>query len=426
MVKRILVFPSGTEIALEIQASLKAERWIELVGASSTENAHGKFVFDEHYALPLVTDSSFLIAANQLISERNIDYIFPAHDDAQLYLCRFGHSLGAPIISPNISVCEVLRKKSATYNLLAGTIPVPKVFMAEAIHTFPIFVKPDIGQGSQGASLCTSQQELDNALKALVAPIICEYLPGREVTVDCFTTRPNKLLYCRGRQRVRVRNGISVSTKALHKEVFEHYAEKILEKIPLFGAWFFQLKESTDGIWTLLEVAPRIAGAMAFQRVQGVNLTLLSLYEHLNYPIKISPRIHDSLVLDRALQNRYSPKISFRRVYIDFDDTVTTGDRLNTDVIKFIFQCKNRDIPVVLLSRHNGDLYSKLELLKIRQLFDDFVNITDGSRKSKYINGDDSIFIDDSFSERQEVAATLDIPVFDCSALELLLISTPY
>ena len=45
--KRILVFPCGSEIALEIYRSLKYSIHFELVGASSIDD-HGKFVYKEY------------------------------------------------------------------------------------------------------------------------------------------------------------------------------------------------------------------------------------------------------------------------------------------------------------------------------------------------------------------------------------------
>lgn len=45
-------------------------------------------------------------------------------------------------------------------------------------------------------------------------------------------------------------------------------AQTISERLKLKGAWFFQVKLATNGILILLEVAPRIAGTMAVNRVR--------------------------------------------------------------------------------------------------------------------------------------------------------------
>ena len=56
-------------------------------------------------------------------------------------------------------------------------------------------------------------------------------------------------------------------------------------KVKPRGTWFFQLERSSGNVLTLLEVAPRIAGAMAAHRMTGVNFPRLSLlmpkHEHI-------------------------------------------------------------------------------------------------------------------------------------------------
>ena len=78
--KRILVFPCGSEIALEIHRSLKYSTHFELIGASSIDD-HGKFVFEEYIGdLPFVTSPSFILSITKIVKEKNIDAIFPAMD----------------------------------------------------------------------------------------------------------------------------------------------------------------------------------------------------------------------------------------------------------------------------------------------------------------------------------------------------------
>ena len=45
--------------------------------------------------------------------------------------------------------------------------------------------------------------------------IICEYLPGEEVTVDCFTNKNHKLLFCNPRAADRMLAGIDVHARRI-------------------------------------------------------------------------------------------------------------------------------------------------------------------------------------------------------------------
>ena len=117
-------------------------------------------------------------------------------------------------------------------------------------------------------------------MRNVVDPIICEYLPGEEYTIDCFSDRERGLLFAGARRRRRIRNGIAVNTVTEQLPEVWGIAETIGNELRLRGAWFFQLERVSGGELTLLEVAPRIAGAMAAHRVMGVNVPLLSIFEH--------------------------------------------------------------------------------------------------------------------------------------------------
>ena len=77
------------------------------------------------------------------------------------------------------------------------------------ITNFPVFIKPDKGQGSVGARKINSPEELKNI--DITNFLIMEYLPGKEYTVDCFTNAEGKLIYAKGRSRKRIKSGISVN-----------------------------------------------------------------------------------------------------------------------------------------------------------------------------------------------------------------------
>ena len=80
-------------------------------------------------------------------------------------------------------------------------------------------------------------------------------------------------------------------------------------------------------------------------------------------------------------------------------------DRLNAELIKLVVQCRNREVNVSVISRHDGDLIAKLKTLGIHDLFDDVIHIVDGRPKSEFMNAENSFLIDDSFRERQDAAA---------------------
>lgn len=420
MKRNVLVFPAGTEIGLEIFHALEHCKEIVLYGAGQDVSNHARFVYPSYHVLPSIHEAGWLDALCDLCRSLKIDYVFPAYDDVIVALSREAEKLPARVISSPARTCELTRSKSATYRLLEGKLRVPRMYACvDEVRDYPVFVKPDRGQGSFGTTKANDREALNAALRAVPDPLICEYLPGAEYTVDCFSDRERGLLFAGARSRRRTRNGISVNTVTEYLPGADELARCISRELELHGAWFFQLKRDRGGELVLLEVAPRIAGAMAAHRVAGINFPLLSIFEAERLPFSLRP-LPGGVELDRALGNRYRHSIEFRTLYIDLDDTLLFNDRVNVLAVKLLFQCINRGRRVVLLTRHCGDLGETLARHRLAGLFDEVIHLAEGERKSHYVIDESSIFVDDSFSERMDVAECRNIPTFDCSMIELL------
>jgi len=418
--RRVLVFPAGTEIGLEIYKALEHCKEVSVFGAGQDISNHARFAYPAYHVLPRIHENGWVDALIGLCQSLCIDYIFPAYDDVIVALSREADRLPAKVITSSSSACEITRSKSATYRALSGVIRVPRLFSSsEAVDSFPLLVKPDRGQGSSGITRVDSEEELIRALQATCDPLICEYLPGEEYTVDCFSDREKGVLFAGARSRRRIRNGISVNTLTETLPEAREMANIIGGELGLRGAWFFQLKRAQDGQLALLEVAPRIAGAMAAHRVSGVNFPLLSIFEEERLPMAVKP-IDGMVELDRALGNRYRHSIKYSTLYLDLDDTLLVDGRVNTLAVKLLFQCINNGKKVVLLSRHRGDLNQTLTRHRLSGLFDEVIHLGETEKKSSQIKHGDAIFVDDSFAERMDVSECCNIPTFDCSMIELL------
>jgi carbamoyl-phosphate synthase large subunit len=416
----ILVFPGGTEIGLEIHRALSWCKNIKLFSASEDVSNHAPYVFSRNFKVSSVYNPVFVDEINRISSENDIDYIFPAHDDVLVALAQNQHRICSGIVSSPLHTCLITRSKSATYRFFLDTIPVPDQFTdLEKIEQFPVFVKPDKGQGSQHIRVIHDRDQLNQALKEHNEYIVLEYLPGEEYTIDCFSDRETGLLFCGGRQRIRTRSGISMDSKPVQEKVFVEYAQKISGKMVFHGAWFLQVKRDRFGTLKLMEIGPRIAGTMAVYRVLGVNFPLLSIYEQERIPVEIMTN-HVGVQIDRALINRYRHQLSYRVIYVDFDDTLIVNGNVNTELIRFLYQCINEQKRIVLLTKHAGNLNEILKEHRLAGIFDEIIQLEQSANKSDYINESDAIMIDDSFKERKLVSEKLGILTFDCSMLEML------
>lgn len=425
MSKRILVFPCGSEIGLEIHRALRYSTHFELIGGSSTDD-HGRFVYDEYIGgLPYHDALDFAARIAKVVTEYRIDAIYPTMDAVAETLQNLAGSLGIPVIGSSAHTTAVCASKSATYDVLAGRIPLPVRYRSlDEVMDFPVFIKPDRGYGARN-SLLASSREAGRVFLVQTQPspmLILEYLPGREWTVDCFSDQHRRLLFQHARSRSRISNGISVNTSPSDDfaDLFAAWARDINDLLQPRGAWFFQAKQDAAGQPRLLEVAARLGGSSGLFRCMGVNFALLSVFDAFGVDVAIRPNAY-RIELDRALGSRYRVDIDYTHVFVDLDDCLVIRGQLNHQLVAFLYKACNEGRRLTLLTRHAGDPHETLRRLRIHQLFDDIVHITDDRPKSDYITGPQSIFIDDSFRERNEVFRRHGIAVFAPDMIECLL-----
>lgn len=424
MKKNVLVFPCGSEIGLELHRSLEYSTHFNLIGASSVDD-HGKFIYSDHIeGVPFVDDDKFVDEINRIVESRGIHYIFPAHDSVVLRLAQAEAELKLKcrVVTSPYETCRIARSKAKSYEALKDVITTPISFDPNeeiAAENFPLFVKPEVGQGSKGTARINTRAELDVAIAKDPTLLVLECLPGKEYTVDCFTDAGGELVYVGGRERRRVSNGISVNSVALPSDRFEKIAQNINSNLAFRGAWFFQVMERGDGELVLLEIATRVAGTMGLSRAKGVNLPLMSLFDMEGLPVSVLQNSHD-VEIDRALENKFKIDIKYRHVYIDFDDLVLVSNKVNTQVVGFMYQCVNNGVKLHLLTRHERDIHETLRHYRLQGIFDSVTKVSRDEKKSSYIKERDAIFIDDSFAERRDVHEITGLSVFDTHMIECL------
>lgn len=426
----ILVFPCGSEIGLELHRSLSRTTHFNLYGGSSVSD-HGEFVYEKYIGnIPDVSDRDFITRINDVIERFDIKYIFPAHDSVVLKLSQehAKGNLSCSVLTSDVETCEISRSKLATYNKLKDIIRVPKVYSHERIlnqSVYPVFLKPDVGQGSKGTYIANSKTEVDFYTNKDPNLIILEYLPGNEYTVDCFTDKKGRLLFSQARERSRISNGISVRSETVNNSELSKIAQKINKSLHFRGVWFFQVKVSSSGELTLMEIATRVAGTMGVDRVMGANLALLTVYDAMNLEVDVLINGHN-MTVDRALYNRYTHEITYDHVYIDFDDLIVQNGIVNPSIVGYLYQSINKGIKIHLITKHKYDIHKTLKKYRLDSLFDEIIRVPANAEKYQYINAEKSIFIDDSFAERKSVYYNLGIPVFDAHMIECLVEGTNF
>lgn len=420
--KKVLVFPCGSEIALEIYRSLNHSIHFELIGANSVPD-HGKFVYENYIeGIPFVSDSAFIPAMKEIVEREHIDFIYPAMDSVIAKLKENEAVLGCTVIASPNETAAICLSKEKTYKALSGIIRTPAEYGMDNVPAFPVFCKPKIGYGARGARKIDNADMLAEHLRENPDAMILEYLSGEEYTVDCFTDKNGELLFCGARVRSRISNGISVNTRPVENNTeFEEIASAVNEALRFRGAWFIQLKRNGAGELVLLEIASRLGGSSALFRARGINFAQLTLFDAMGYPVSVIDNGYH-VEMDRALDNRFRLDICYDEAYIDYDDTLILDKCFyNVQAMSFIYSCKNRGVRLSLLSSHDGDLDEALNQFHLVHLFDRIIHVEPGKKKADYIDNKNAIFIDDSFAERRDVHDKTGIPVFSVDMIETLI-----
>jgi hypothetical protein len=422
----VLIFPAGSENAIEVYESLYQHIDIEVFGASGKSD-HAAYLYpkdryseDNYY----IEDPGFIQRFNQLIDRWKIDIVIPTHDTIAQFLANNREKINAKILTADAKTADICRQKRKTFDLFSDCDFCPKTYPnlgSVSSVDYPLFLKPNIGEGGKRTKLLLTQAEA-LYLSQEEDLIICEYLPGEEYTVDCYTNRNGDLLFCGLRQRDRIHMGIAMRSHTLDtSEDVLRIAQEINSRIKMFGAWFFQLKEDRSGKLKLLEVSCRHAGTMTLFRHKGVNFALMGIYE-LN-GIDVAPlEMPGSWSLDRCLRARFKLPFDFDTVYVDLDDTLIVKGMVNPVLTQFLYQCVNENKKIVLLTKHDTSPKDTLNKFKINpDLFDQIIHLSIDQSKAACITQTRSILIDNSFAERKSVYDTHGIPVFDVDAVDCLI-----
>lgn len=423
--KNILVFPCGSEIALDIHSSVKYSTYFNLIGANSVDD-HGQYVYEDYIdGIPFVNDPEFIPTLARIVKDRKIDAIYPAMDTVITMTKMHEEELGCKVIAPPAETTEICLSKKLTYEKLVGIVNIPKVYNPVSIDSaeFPVFAKPIVGYSAKGTKKLNSQDEVNTYLEGKDNMLVVEYLPGDEFTVDCFTDKEGNLLYSGARKRNRVSNGISVNTYFVESQKeFEELAKRINSAIRFRGAWFYQVKRNKDGQLTLLEIAARLGGSSLLSRAVGVNFALLTLFDAFDYNVGVFKNDY-KVVLDRALESKYKTDITYDSVYCDYDDClILDKTSVNIDLVKFLYKCINENKKIYLLSKHeHTDLFEELKQFRLDHLFDEVIHIEPTANKADFIHSACAIFIDDSNAERLNIKTKLNIPVFAPEMIDVLM-----
>lgn len=374
MKKRVLVLNCGSLASTDLNLALRDNEEFEVWGASTNKN-HGIYVYENYIEdIPNMKEENFIEVLNKKIKEYDFKFIIVTHEDLALFLQEHKNEINATIVCSEYETAFLCRYKSKTYEKMKEYDFIPKTYKKEDVEEYPVFVKKDNDQGGRHAYKVQNKEELD-LYTSTDDMIICEYLPGEEVTIDCFTNKDGKLLYCNPRAADRMLAGIDVHARRIELSgEIKYIAESLNKEIKFRGFWFFQIKKDKDGKFKLLEISTRLAGSWALNKSLDINLPLLALKDFDGQEVEVEFN-NVNVEVDKQFFSRYLIDFDYDNVYIDFETCFENQDTINSFLMLYIYQCTNKNKKIILVSEDDAKSKDFLQNKKINlNLFDKIIS----------------------------------------------------
>jgi len=163
---------------------------------------------------------------------------------------------------------------------------------------FPMFIKPRTGSGGTQTYAVRNSEELAFFSTYVQNPIIQDFLPGPEVTVDAIVGRSGDLLALTQRKRLMVRSGeVSRGVTVFEPEV-DSIVRSVVKELRPLGP--ITIQTMWDGErFCVNEVNARMGGGLPLTVAAGVTVGDLLLSSWAGDPVKAVPDYEQDLVMSR-------------------------------------------------------------------------------------------------------------------------------
>ena len=171
------------------------------------------------------------------------------------------------VLISSLEVVRLSRDKRLTHDFFQENgIPTPRLLDYENVlkgGKFPVFIKPLDGSASHKTFLIENRESLSFFYEYVPNPLIMEYVPGDEYTIDLFINLDGEVKALVPRKRLEVRSGeVSKSQIVLNAEIIQAGKKvgEALAGIGALGPLNVQCILSPDNPIKFIEINPRFGG----------------------------------------------------------------------------------------------------------------------------------------------------------------------
>ncbi len=277
----ILITAAGRRVQL-IHSFVEALRSLGLRGNVVTSDTNtlspGLYFSDRHYIVPPTADPHYIPTIKSICFKERIHLLVPTINDELPLFGAHAESLMDMGVRVTVSAAEtgaICNDRYRSVQFLAQhEIPVPRSWLPHELEfgklSYPLFLKPRLGHGGGGTCFIRGERELRFFLDYLPDPVVQEYLPGSEFTVDLLADFEGQVISVVPRERLLVRSGVTDRGQTRNNAAMIDQGVRIAEALRIRGPANFQLKWY-EGKGTVFEVKPRLSGGIPLTIAAGAN-----------------------------------------------------------------------------------------------------------------------------------------------------------
>ncbi len=229
------------------------------------------------YRVPLSSDPAYYDDLAVICEAENIGLLVPTIDDELELMGRAQErfeQMGVIIASSDERTAAVCNDKFETCRFLRDRgVAAAASYLRESLPPdvkLPLFIKPRFGRGSVGAFAVSTPRELEFFLDYVENPVVQEFLPGAEFTIDMLCDFDGRPLAVVPRQRVVIRAGVIDRGRTVYDESLIDLAIACARVLKFRGAVNIQCRH-VNGAPVVFEINPRFSGGIPLTIAAGAD-----------------------------------------------------------------------------------------------------------------------------------------------------------
>lgn len=253
----------------------------------------GLYFSDKHFIVPLTTDPQYMPILKAIAFKERVHLLIPTIDDE---LPLFGLeadsflSMGVRVAVSSHKTGIICSDKWLTARFLAEhEIPAARTWLPSELNldrvSYPKFLKPRSGRGSVGAFPINNERQLRFFLEYVRDPVIQEFLPGREFTIDVFSDFNGRVISAVPRERLVIRAGVIDRGRTWKNPALIDLAVRTAEALEIRGPANIQLKWHEEAA-TIFEINPRFSGGIPLTIAAGADFPAWLIQQRCGRKIK--------------------------------------------------------------------------------------------------------------------------------------------